>query len=116
MDSMNKSQRPLSFRRQMRQSMSDFQLIMSHGQSPSGNGRFTVRHAEVIEPSRYDAASIRRLRRSLNLSQALFARLLGVSSALVRAWELGTRHPAPIARRLLDHMRLNPLAFAMLIR
>jgi putative transcriptional regulator len=116
MDTMNKSQRPMSFRRQMQQSMSDLQSIMSKGQSPSGNGRFTVRTIEVIEPSEYDTRSIRRLRQSLNLSQALFARLLGVSGALVRAWELGTRQPAAIARRLLDQIRSNPSAFALLVR
>jgi DNA-binding transcriptional regulator YiaG len=96
--------------------MADLQSIVDRGQSPSGNGRFTVRTIEVIEPSVYSARGIRAVRKSLNVSQALFAQLLGVSPALVRAWELGTRQPAPIARRLLDRVKETPTAFTSLVR
>src|SRR5207244_5992252 len=90
--------------------------IMARGQSPSGDGRFTLRTVQVIEPGNHDARSVRRTREALNLSQALFAQLLGVSPALVRAWELGTRRPAAIARRLLDQVRADPKSFAALVR
>ena len=96
--------------------MKDIQSIMAHGQSPNGSGRFTVRTIEIIEPSVHHAKSVRRLRRSLGLSQSLFARLLGVSGSLVRAWELGTRATSPLARRLLDQVRANPAAFEALVR
>lgn len=110
--------RPSSFgfREQLRRSMDDLRSIMARGQSPGGSGRFTVRTVEIVEPGVYDAAAIRRLRRSLQLSQALFAQLLGVSVALVRAWELGARSPAPIARRLLDQVRSDPRSFVALVR
>ena len=113
---MSKRQRTMSFRQQIQMSMKDMAGIIASGQSPSGNGKFTTRTIEIAEPSTYGAASVRQVRRSLNLSQAMFARLLGVSGALVRAWELGTRCPAPMARRLLDQVRDNPAAFASLVR
>lgn len=113
---MSKRNRPATFRQQIRQSMGDLRSIMLHGQSPTGDGRFSVRSFEISEPGSYDAKSVRRVRRSLNLSQALFAELLGVSVALVRSWELGTRTPAPIARRLLDQIRAEPQRFASLVR
>src|SRR5207249_3591150 len=91
MDAVSKVRRPESFKQQMRQSMADLRSIIAHGQSVSGDGRFTVRTVHVTQPGNHDARSIRRTREALNLSQALFAQLLGVSPALVRAWELGTR-------------------------
>jgi putative transcriptional regulator len=47
-------------------------------------------------------------RQVVGVSQPVFARMLGVSAALVRSWECGQRKPAPIARRLLDLIRANP--------
>jgi DNA-binding transcriptional regulator YiaG len=111
-----KQKQQLSFRKQMKQSMADLCSIMRHGQSPSGDGRFTTRSLEVASPSTYDAKSVRHTRDQLNVSQAVFAEMLGVSGALVRAWELGTRVPSPLARRLLDHMRADPRRFAALVR
>lgn len=113
---MSKRERLLSFREQMRQSLDDLRSIVEHRQSPTGDGRFTLRTIEIVEPGQYDARSIRRTRRALNLSQGLFAQLLGISGSLVRSWELGTRTPAPMARRLLDQVRADPAKFATLIR
>jgi putative transcriptional regulator len=116
MDPVNKRVQPMSFRRQMRQSMDDLRRIMAGRQSPSADGRLTVRRLEVVAPSVYDGEAVRKLRRSLNVSQALFAQLIGVSASLVRSWELGTRAPAPIARRLLDRVRADPGQFMALVR
>jgi DNA-binding transcriptional regulator YiaG len=113
---MNKTRSRESFKQQMRKSMADLRSIMARGQSPSGDGRFTLRTLRIIEPGDHDARSVRRTREALNLSQALFAQLLGVSPALVRAWELGTRRPAAIARRLLDQVHDDPKRFALLVR
>lgn len=115
---MSKRNRATSspFRQQMKRSMAELQSIIERRESPSGGGRFTIRTIAVAEPSAHDAASVRVIRESLNVSQGVFAQLLGVSAALVRAWELGTRVPAPIARRLLDQVRENPSSFAMLVR
>jgi len=51
----------------------------------------------------------------VGVSQSVFAKMLGVSAALVRSWECGQRKPAPIARRLLDQVRANPSAWRKII-
>jgi len=45
------------------------------------------------------------------VSQAIFAHLLAVLPELASSWEYGIRHPAPIARRLLDRIREDPTAY-----
>jgi DNA-binding transcriptional regulator YiaG len=71
--------------------------------------KYTVRTVRTVpDPGAYDAAAVRATRELVGVSQPVFARMLGVSAALVRSWECGLRKPAPIARRLLDLMRANP--------
>ena len=111
-----KQPKPLSFREQMRMSLRDLQSIVERGESPTGNGRFTVRTIEITEPSAYSAKGVRQVRRTTGLSQALFARLVGVSASLVRSWEIGTREPSPMARRLLDQVRAEPRRFLAFVR
>jgi DNA-binding transcriptional regulator YiaG len=115
MDAMNKSPRSAPFGRQMAQAMAELRSIISEGRTPTGDGRLTVRAIEVAEPSVYDAKKIKRVRSAMNVSQAVFARLVGVSDVLVRSWERGARQPAPIARRLLDQIRTHPDQFARLV-
>jgi putative transcriptional regulator len=115
MDTVKKEPRIISFRDQMRQSLADLKSFINGKQSPSGDGRFTVRTVEVAAPRVYTAAMIRRVRNSLGMSQALFAQVVGVSPSLVRAWELGTRDPSPLARRLLDQVADRPSSFASLV-
>jgi putative transcriptional regulator len=116
MDAMTKSQRSATFNEQMAQAMGELRSMMSTGRSPTGNGRLTVRTIEVTEPSRYDARKVKKVRAALNVSQAVFARLVGVSGVLVRSWESGVRQPAPIACRLLDQIQAYPGQFAQLVR
>jgi putative transcriptional regulator len=72
---------------------------------------FKVNQISVPEPSEYEAADVRALRDSLNLTQALFARVVGVSTETVEHWEQGLRHPAASARRLMDQIRSRPDSF-----
>ena len=51
---------------------------------------------------------IRKLREGLNASQALFARLLNVSSQAVESWEQGIREPRQATLKLLHIARKNP--------
>ncbi|MDB5320850.1 MAG: higA-2 [Phycisphaerales bacterium] len=114
---MSKTKRqPDSFRKQMAQSMAALDSIMNAGQSFSGDNRLTVRTIRVVEPCSYSPGAVRAIRKRLGVSQAIFARLLGVSHVLVRSWERGARTPAAIARRLLDVIRDNPDALISLIR
>jgi DNA-binding transcriptional regulator YiaG len=53
-------------------------------------------------------AEIRALREGLNASQALFARLLNVSSNAVESWEQGVRQPRQATLKLLYIVRSNP--------
>jgi putative transcriptional regulator len=61
-------------------------------------------------PKRISPGEIREIRRSLNASQLLFARLLNVSPNAVRSWEQGVRKPQNPVLRLLDIARRNPQA------
>jgi DNA-binding transcriptional regulator YiaG len=71
--------------------------------------KYTVRTVRTVpDPTKYDAADVKSTRELVGVSQPVFARMLGVSAALVRSWECGQRKPAPIARRLLDLVRANP--------
>ena len=106
----------LSFREQMADSLAELQGMIERGESPSGNGRLTVRKIRVSEPGEYDAKAIRTARARLNVSQPVFAQLLGISAVLVRSWERGARSPAPIARRLLDPVQDDPKHFLSLVR
>ena len=56
------------------------------------------------------AADVRQLRDSLNMSQAVFAMHLNVSTKLVQAWEAGRRAPEGAALRLLHVVAQYPAA------
>ena len=51
---------------------------------------------------------IRRIRKSLNASQAVFASFLCVSTKAIQSWEQGRRRPEKAALRLLHIARQNP--------
>ncbi len=71
--------------------------------------KYTVRTVRSVpDPRKYSAAEVRATRELVGVSQPVFARMLGVSAALVRSWECGQRKPAPMARRLLDLIRADP--------
>jgi DNA-binding transcriptional regulator YiaG len=70
---------------------------------------------QVHEPPRYDAKQIRRLRESLNVSQAVFARILNSSDATVKAWEQGQRLPDGISLRLLELIEKAPDVFRSIV-
>jgi len=59
-------------------------------------------------PKPLKPADIRSLRESLNASQALFARLLNVSSNAVESWEQGIRQPRQATLKLLYIARKSP--------
>ena len=56
----------------------------------------------------FTAGNVRSIRRSLNLSQARFAREFGFTPATVRNWEQGRNQPDKAARILLAVIRRNP--------
>ncbi|MDD3925435.1 MAG: helix-turn-helix domain-containing protein [bacterium] len=50
------------------------------------------------------------MRQTLHLSQAEFARMIGVSPGTLRNWEQGRRNPEGPAKALLKVASKNPLA------
>jgi DNA-binding transcriptional regulator YiaG len=79
--------------------------------------KYTVRTVRTIpDPGKYDAEGVKKTRELVGVSQPVFARMMGVSAALVRSWECGQRKPAPIARRLLDLIRANPADWREMVK
>lgn len=71
--------------------------------------RFTCRTIELnIESHACPPASVKATREALGLSQALFARFLGVSVKSVSAWEQGAKSPSDLACRWMDEIRRDP--------
>lgn len=65
------------------------------------------------KPSRvfaYDAIDIRKLRESAHVSQARFARMIGVSKGTLQNWEQGRRRPRGPAKALLRVFQKDPKA------
>lgn len=78
--------------------------------------RFTVRTVEHLpEPHVYDAAKVRATRELVGASQAIFARLVGVSKIQAQSWERGVRSPSKLACRLLDEINRDPKHWRRLI-
>lgn len=63
-------------------------------------------------PAPMTAAQVRRVRRRMNASQAVFARYLNVSTKLVQAWEADRRRPEGPALMLLRLGERDPAALA----
>lgn len=59
--------------------------------------------APALRPS-----DVRAIRKGLNMSQAVFAQLIGASASTVRAWEQGQKRPSGVARRFLAEIRADP--------
>lgn len=73
------------------------------------SGSLDLRKVEMPpRPKPLKPADIRSLRESLNASQALFGRLLNVSSNAVESWEQGIRQPRQATLKLLHIARKNP--------
>jgi DNA-binding transcriptional regulator YiaG len=77
--------------------------------------RFTVRTVDVPDPEKFDARRVRLLRDQLQMSQHVFAKLLGVSTILAQSWEQGVREPSPLARRLLGEIERDPRRWQRMI-
>jgi putative transcriptional regulator len=66
-----------------------------------------------VKPSRvfrYEAIDIRKLRESVHVSQAEFAKMIGVSKDTLQNWEQGRRRPRGPAKALLRVFEKNPKA------
>jgi len=70
--------------------------------------KFTIRTVDLdlkaLDPKSYDQEDVRVTRHKLGVSQGVFAKLMGVSVALVQSWEQGQRSPQLVHCRVLDMM------------
>ncbi|MBR4796049.1 MAG: helix-turn-helix domain-containing protein [Lachnospiraceae bacterium] len=61
------------------------------------------RNTITIEPVReYSADEVKQIRKSVGMSQTIFASYFGVSNKTIEAWEAGTNHPSGPASRILS--------------
>lgn len=91
------------------------ELLQSAGQAlDHAKGKRELRTTVLPPPPKpMRAAEVRRLRAALNVSQAVFACSLNVSTKLVQAWESNRRRPEGPALLLLRLLERQPaLAFA----
>jgi putative transcriptional regulator len=72
-------------------------------------GELTLR-ATVLpnHPPEFSPEELTALRARVEMSQAVFARVLSVSTKTVQSWEQGTRKPSPSSRRLIQLIQANP--------
>jgi putative transcriptional regulator len=82
-----------------------------HAASTGDMTGITIREVEIPEPGQYRPKDVKALRQATGASQRVFAELLGVSKELAAQWEYGIRQPAPVARRLMDKVKENPVGF-----
>jgi putative transcriptional regulator len=94
---------------EMLRRLNDFADALANGEKLSE--RFTVREVDIPDPRQYTQADVKRIRGRLSMSQAVFARALGVSPELVRSWESQKRPVGPLASRLLQMIEAEPAKF-----
>ena len=85
--------------------MSEFydEIIASVDETIAASKKNQLKETIFIKPiKKYDSDGIKRIRKSLNLKQALFSGVLGVSPKTVEAWESGRNIPMGPASRVLD--------------
>jgi DNA-binding transcriptional regulator YiaG len=74
-------------------------------------GKITARtHQVTIRAAAFSGQEIAAIRKSLNVSQAVFADLLNVPKATAVSWERGLRSPSGAAMRLLQIAKNRPSA------
>jgi len=56
----------------------------------------------------FNAAEIKSVRNTLQMTQVVFAAVMGVSTKTVEAWEAGTNTPIGTARRMLSMLKADP--------
>ena len=56
----------------------------------------------------FNAQEIKSVRKTLQMTQATFAAVMGVSTKTVEAWEADTNTPSGTARRMLSLLKADP--------
>ncbi|MGN1110344.1 MAG: helix-turn-helix domain-containing protein [Oscillospiraceae bacterium] len=91
-----------------------FSGIMSGLEEALAFEKSTAKAATIARKRSLPVVNVAAERKSLNLTQAAFAKLLGVSPRTVESWESGRSNPSPTAIKLLylislDHSLIDKL-------
>jgi putative transcriptional regulator len=86
------------------------ELFQELSESIKEAGRIRRGKAKPSRVFTYGATDIRKLRESVDVSQAKFARMIGVSKGTLQNWEQGRRHPRGPAKALLRVFEKDPKA------
>ena len=100
----------------LRESMAELEGYVNQGMTIDDIGRHIKQHSPQrvhtyswSTPGKHSPKSVKKLRASLGLSQAVFGQLVGVSAILVQGWERGVR--IPIAKtQLVGHHRSSRIS------
>lgn len=95
------------------------ELIKSMGEIVEhSRGKITLRtsEAEIPDPPKqFTKTDIAKIRKTFRVSQSVFARMLNVDDATVKAWEQGRNIPSGGSARLLEIAVREPGVFRRLI-
>lgn len=67
-------------------------------------------------PPEFNKSDVKDVREQLNVSQPIFAQILGVSDDTVKAWERGANKPSGSSARLIQIAKEDPMTFRQIIR
>ena len=74
-----------------------------------GNLKANTRTLSVTPIEEFTPGEIKEIRKSVGMTQVLFAKYLGVSLKTVEAWEAGRNQPSGTACRLLAITKKDPM-------
>jgi putative transcriptional regulator len=84
----------------------------------NARGEVTLKTTTLEMPDRppeVDADELTKLRLASGMSQAVFARMLNVSTKTIQSWEQGQRKPSQAALRLIQVFRHDPAGLLELV-
>lgn len=73
-----------------------------------GNVKAKTSTISVAPLPEMESSDIKNIRKSLDMTQMIFAAVMGVSVKTVEAWEAGTNTPSGTARRMLYLLQSDP--------
>ena len=72
-------------------------------------GKLACKEFSVPKPApKYTASKIKKIRKMLNMSQPVFAKVLNISTRTIQSWEQDIRRPDNASCRLLQVLEKNP--------
>jgi len=92
-----------------------FSGIMSGLEEALAYEKGTAKAATIARKRSLPSVDSVEVRKSLNMTQKEFARILGVSSRTVESWEIGRTTPSPTAKNLMFLINNNPAIVSQLM-